>query len=113
MKGVTFRQALNGALDKGLQIDRKDDSLFTFSTLPKADKSGVSHIFYIRIKDSIALITGTFNLNLLYGGSLFHQTTSYDPIEVKGWKTGGYMVNFGYMDAFAKSFGLPVSYAKN
>ena len=64
VKGVTLTEVANQLLDKGYNIDKADETLQTIRTIPTDKKHSYTLIMYIRIKDSTATITGTFNVNM-------------------------------------------------
>jgi hypothetical protein len=112
VKGVSFKEALNTALDHGFSISMKDDSLQIFSTVPRTDKRNDTHVYYVRIKDSAAYITGEFdvNMNMDFGG-VTSKFASFR-IENKGTKISSYQTNFRYMQNFARDFNKEISYTK-
>jgi hypothetical protein len=112
VKGISYQDALQHLMDLGYIIDKHDAELGQITTAPKADKNGYSRIFAIRVKDSTAFITGTYNLNMTFGSSLMKQNSSYDPIQYTGWKTGANRIEFGYMDELARAMGGTVTYGK-
>jgi hypothetical protein len=109
VNGVNFRDAMISTLNAGYQIADKDESMGTFSTAAKTEKHGSSRIIHVRIKDSIAYITGDFNLNMSFGTFIRVEPT-YEPIVWKGWKTGAYRLNFVLMENLAKAFGGEIKY---
>ena len=110
VKNISYAEALTSISSANIVIDRHDDGLGTFQTVPIADSRGSTHIFYVRVKDSTAFITGTYNLNWQMGG-LIKQNTSFERIRYSGWKTGADKVHFGYMQKFAELFNKELGYS--
>lgn len=112
VKNVSLDKVINTLLDNGYSISQKDTTYGTVDTSPRSEKKGTSRIFHIRIKENTAYITGELNLNMSIGGSVSKQNSTYEPIVYKGWRTGAYKLNFGYLDAFAKLLGNEISYER-
>ena len=100
------------ALDEGLHLDKKDDSLYYFSTVPATRKKGTmdTHILYVRVKSETAYVSGTWDPHMGGNSGMFTMQMTNEPIMVKGWRTGGYIPNFILMDEFVHKLGDTVLY---
>lgn len=117
VKGVSFDQVLNGLVDQNYFIDKKDDALKTVVTIARhIDQSSteifkdntkrlIKVIFYIRVRDSVANISGQFN------DEIFHDP-NYDQISYRGAKGSAFMLSWDCMNDFAKSLKGEISYIK-
>lgn len=109
---LPFKAAISGCMDQGFSIATKDDSLQYFTTLPKADKHRNLIILHIRIKDSVTIITGDLNPNMTLNFGMVSSQTALYQIEFKGMAGSPLKQSWESMNDVARSFGLPVSYAK-
>ena len=109
---VSFQKCVREAIDEGMQIDKKDDSLCYFYTVPsKRAKSWTdTHVLYVRVKGDSVFISGTRDPHMGTGG-MFRIDSTPEPIMVKGWRTGGYIPNFIFMDEYAHKLSDTVYYA--
>lgn len=118
VSGVSFDSVIYKLLDAGYFIDKRDSTLKTVTTLPKRffEKPSSNMYLQIRVRDSVAYITGMFNMdvvmNNVLGLDLTFDYRSFDPIENKGMKGSVMKISFIKMDEFAKSFNKPVEYKK-
>jgi hypothetical protein len=122
VKGVSFLQACNVLLDQGYRIAKKDVDLQTVETEPREyDKSyNAAFVLHIRVKDSVAIITGNyfapwwdpFTKNavttdrLWDNAPIWNQTNRKGDTNEKGMQ--GYA--FSQMSKFAKALGNDISY---
>lgn len=113
VKGVSFSEVCNALLDSGYVIDKKDNDLQTARTESKQYPKywNARYVLNIRVKDSIAYISGTFTGA---DGALFKD----DPISNHSNRKGETLPKsiYGYpfllMKNFALSFNKPVEYRK-
>lgn len=63
LKAVSFNQVCTSLVEKGYQIEAKDSALQTIRTVPQRFENtyGANQILFIRLKDSTAIITSTYN----------------------------------------------------
>lgn len=116
VKGVGFLEVCNALLDSGYTIASKDNDLQTAKTdivdFPKLWNA--CYIIHIRVKDSVAYISGTFTAPGRTGG-LFKDEPITNVVNRKGEtlrkSVSGYP--FTILQSFALSFGKPVEYLKN
>lgn len=113
VNGVGFLQVCNALLDSGYVLDRKDNELQTAKTEYKMYERGwnAAYSISVRVKDSVAYISGTFNAPGMTGG-LFKDDPVTAQINKKGeliWKSlGGYP--FLRLKQFAESFNKDLRY---
>lgn len=101
VSGVSFPQVVNALLDAKFDIGKKDDVYFTVKTEFTKETSSFVHIsLAIRVKDSVAYISGIF-YNQIFGFST--SPIEYTPLGKK---------IFLRMDNFAKSLNGQVTYTK-
>lgn len=108
VKGVGYDQILERLLDSGYVIERRYNDLQTVKTEPKQYPRywDGKYVINIRVKDSVAFITGTFS-----AGNLFKdEPVSYVWKNLSRKSMVG--VPFYIIDNFAKSFNKPVEYLK-
>jgi hypothetical protein len=109
---LTFKESMLICMNAGYTIATKDDSLQFFSTTSRADKHYHEIVYHVRIKDSVAIITGDVNLNLTLTLGEVSAKTPIQQIEFIGMKGSANKQSWNSMDDFAKLFGKPISYAK-
>jgi hypothetical protein len=108
-KGVSFKTTVDKVFDLGFFIDRQDSTIGTIITTAKEFENGVWYfILQIRIKDSVAYISGQVKYLITISGL----PPEYGPVINKGMKGSAYRVAFGKMDELAKSLSKDVSYKK-
>ncbi|MBK7289187.1 MAG: hypothetical protein IPI78_02440 [Chitinophagaceae bacterium] len=112
---VSFNQVVDRLLDAGYYIEKIDSNFQTIKTEFK--NGGVKNKLnkfrlFIRVKDSLAIITGQFYNTYLLGTKLFgvEQTieNSTNPIANK---SGNQKSCFNEMNTFAMSFNKPTTYS--
>lgn len=108
----TFNEACIKLLDAGYFIDKKDSTLGTIVSSPKYIKKVDGNIIIqVRIKDSLAYISGLLNQNIAYNGRYGTvDFKEYSAIENKGMKNSPAKQFFNAMEDFAKSFNKRVDY---
>lgn len=103
VKGVTFNDVVNRLLDEGwhiAQIDSVQQTIKTEATPTK--RNGVILVtMYVRVKDSIANITGNYNIE--------GNKETY-AVENRGIKGSPLKNSFILLNEIALSFGKPVDY---
>jgi hypothetical protein len=109
---LSFREAMMTCMNSGYTIAVKDDSLKFFSTTLRANKHGDEIVLHLRIKDSVAVITGDFNSNITLDLGGVSAKMGITQIEFRGMRGSAYGQSWNSMDDFAKLFGKPISYAK-
>ena len=118
VEGTCFDSLKNSLLDNGYFIDQQNKDDGTVITKAKGIDKYDMHtlIMYIRIKDSVAKITGKWNLNVNYnaqkGGLYSNDKTDFMPLEYWKDKHSNPHVIFVVMDNFAKSLHGKISYVK-
>jgi hypothetical protein len=119
-KGVSFKQIKDSLLDQGFFIDQQNEEDGTIITKPKGvcECKNVDYnqlIISIRVKDSVAKFSGTWNLNFNYhstGGSLFsNDRTEFHRLEYAKSSLNVQHKIFLRMDAFVRKLTADVSYA--
>lgn len=121
VKGVSFKKAKATLLDSAYFIDQQNEEDGTIVTKPKGvcdchNKDFNQLIISIRVKDSTARISGTFNINYnsnaQKGGLFSNDRTEFHQLEY--WKSGisSYHKIFLIMDSIARAMGRDVTYAK-
>ncbi len=105
VSGVTFSQVKESLLGAGIFISEQSAEDGTIITKRKGycecpNKEFYQLIYFIRIKDSVAIIRGRFNVILNPSDN-----DENNFLEVLYWKAknSGYHYVFGVMDAFAQS----------
>lgn len=111
--GVTFNETVNKLLDAGFIIEKSDS---TFKTIKTEYKTGAGSNKWmklslnIRVKDSIAYITGKWYNTLMLNA--FDKFTTIDNEAMAIANTyGNPKACFKEMDVFALSFKKPVEYS--
>jgi hypothetical protein len=112
--GVSFREVVSRLLDSNYTIAKIDSNFQTVETAPKYWKGTYTMILKARVKDSAAIITGTFrygNKEDYQQGSLSWIAAGTDnPIaNIRQWQHKSNNP-FAIMDRMARSFGKPVAY---
>lgn len=118
VKNVSFAEVCSQLLDKGYIIEKKDDHLQTVRTEQRRYTIGwnAAYKMDIRVKDSVAYITGTFssphdrsnNENPLYNNDPIYNHTSKSG-KPHSKSLPGYA--FAMMNEFALSFHKPIEYS--
>lgn len=108
---LTYKEAMLKCLDMGYNIAVKDDDLQYFSTTPRADKHHNEVVYHVRIKDSIAVITGDLNQNMGMALGMWTAKVPITQIEFRGEEGSPMKQSWYSMNDFAKSFGKQISYA--
>jgi hypothetical protein len=118
VKGVTFEQVCEQLLDKGYNIEKKDDQLQTVRTEAKKYPKywDAAYKMDIRVKDSAAYITATYSSPFENTSpnqrSLFDNERVYNHTDKKGnphvKSLSGYA--FGLVNEFVLSFRKQVEY---
>jgi len=112
VKPVGFTELCNALLDSGYTIDKKDNELQTARTEPRHYPKlwNATYIVNIRVKDSIAYISGTVTAppegGLFKNEPLFYQTKGNGKIAPKSLFT----VPFMLLNNLALAFNREVSY---
>lgn len=125
VKGVSYEEVLNRLLDSGYKIDKKDSELKTVLTehKPYPKYWNAAYRLFIRVKDSIAAIQGTFtgpwddpfattaSTNKNY---LWRDVPIRNHVNKKGvtYPKSNHGYPFLLINDFALSFGRPVEYLK-
>ena len=107
--GVDFKTAATLLLDQGYMIEKSDTSLGFMMSAPKmVHKAWSGNLkINVRMKDSTAIITGLYNMNVNLSTVDLKQ---YEPVENIGMKGSVIRTAFEALDKYAKSFGRPVEY---
>lgn len=108
--GVSFEQVSTALADQNYFVDKKDESVHTIVTLPKADQSSawkgkIKVILQIRVKDSVAYLSGLYNMESI-------NQASFDPIIKRGARGSIFMTAWDELNNFALSLHREISYAK-
>ena len=115
VEGVSYNQVLSALTDDGYFIDKKDNDLQTVFTVARVANqtthttikniySTITNVvFYVRVKDSVAYISGRFNMDM-------DGMREYEAIQNMG---GMYKAGWQAMDNFAESLKGKVDYVKN
>lgn len=114
--GVTFNQVVNGLLDAAYTLEKIDSNYQTIKTEFR-DGTGKNKWMklrlLIRVKDSVAIITGQWYNSMLIGHKVFGQDQTIETATSKIEYTFGNPKNcFNEMNAFALTFNKPVEYSK-
>ena len=115
VSGVTFREVTNQLLDFGYSFDKIDSNYQTVKTEYKTFKSkGVDMdiCFFVRLKDSTAIISGKWVPTALIGSKLLGAEITRDNSTYDIDNKMGSKAQFAEMTRFAKSFGKEVTYSK-
>lgn len=114
VKGITFAQVISSLLDSGYSIQAKDTLDKTVITEFKGErKTGMNYRIRIRVKDSVAYITGQYKLGLsIRAGLIATDPNELTECEYRGWRTGAYRIIFAKLDQFARSLTGSITYAK-
>ncbi len=111
--GVTFSEVCNALLDSGYNIDKKDNDLQTVRTEAKQYPKywNATYIIDIRVKDSIAYISG--KLTAPPQGGLFNNEPIFYQTKKDGvpYPKSLFTVAFIWMNNIALSFNKPVEYS--
>lgn len=109
LKPVSFNEVCSALVEQGYQLEAKDSALQTVRTVPRnyQKKYQSTYVINIRLKDSIAFITGTFAGMESSAIPIYNDTGA-------GGKTRPNLPGYGFtlMNQFALSFGKPVQYLK-
>lgn len=117
VKGVDFLQVCNVLLDAGYVIEKKDNDLQTVKTefRPGKDKNRYMNLcLIIRVKDSVAIITGQW-YNTLFDGARIagqEQTLSNSTYKIEN-TSGNPKACFKEMNEFASRLGKDLLYSKD
>jgi hypothetical protein len=120
-KGVSFQTIKDSLLSIGYFIDQQNQEDGTIITKPKGvcDCKNVNFhqlIIYVRVKDSVAKFSGTFNINYnnnaQRGGLFSNDRTEFHPLEY--WKSSISLPHsiFMKMDKIVRTLSSDISYAK-
>ena len=113
---VGFTQVCNALLDSGFVIDKKDDDLQTVKTEFR-DGTGKNKwmklLLSIRVKDSVAIITGSWYNSTVIGMKFSGQEQTIENNTAKIEYTHGNPKKcFNEMKTFALSLGKQIAYSK-
>jgi len=115
IKDVGFIEVCNALLDSGYNISKKDNELHTVSTESKEYKKlwNASYKINIRIKDSVAYVSGTVT-SPPNGSGLFVNEPVFNHTSAKGktFPKSLYGYAFNILNNFALGFRREVSYEK-
>jgi len=118
VESVSYNQVLSTLTDNGYYVDKKFDDLQTVYTVKRQVDEGAIKlfensaakftdvIFYIRVKDSVAYITGKFEIETTKEFGLL-------PIVNRGMKGSAYRVAWDAMNNIAESLKGKIDYVKN
>jgi hypothetical protein len=110
---IGFNQIASALLDSGFVIDKSDRDLGYIKTeyKPLCSKCVPQIYLNVRIKDSIATLTGGWrsNVNIF---ALNSNKDQYYLFPIQQEKSKVPRKCFEYMDGFAKAFDRPISYSK-
>jgi hypothetical protein len=116
VKGVGFDQVCQMLLDKGFVIEKKDSDLQTVKTEFKTGtgkNKWMKHLMNIRVKDSIATITGQWYNTMFLGSNLGGQQQTIETlVDETKYTSGNPRACFNEVKEFALAFGKPVEYRK-
>jgi hypothetical protein len=111
VKGVSFIQVCSQLLDSGYTIEKKDNDLLTVRTEEKQYPKywNAKYRINIRVKDSIAYISGTFTGA---DGGLFKDEPVYYHTNAKGKPYPKSLIGYPFLliNDFALSFDKPIEY---
>jgi hypothetical protein len=112
--GISFKEITNALLDAGFIFDKIDSNYQTLKTEFKdgTDKNKSMKLrFMIRVKDSLATLTGEWYNTMFIGGKLFDQEQSIENSTYKiEYTYGNPKACFLEMNSFALSFKREVKY---
>lgn len=109
VKDVTFDQIAQTLTDQNIAIKNKDAQTGTITTdAIKYRKGSGTMALFIRVKDSTAYISGTFDPQV----TIFNQHSSIYQIEYRGWKGSDLLLAFQRMQAIAEGLRAEIYYAK-
>ena len=111
--GTTLKIAMLTLMDAGYSIDKYDTTIETLSTVTrKAQHASLTVIWRVRIKDSMAIITGDWMsmVSMSIGGAKIEPT--YYPLEYRNSTMYETHQIFLSMVDLAKKMGSPVDFAK-
>lgn len=115
VKDITFSKAAAILLDAGYSFKSKDsaDCIVLTEFRPYSSGGGLNYDVRLRVKDSVAYISGHWKMNVQIRSGMF----ASDPNELreacwKGWRTGGYRMVFSKLQEIAAKLGGSISYAK-
>jgi len=116
VQDVGFTQVCNALLDAGFIIDKKDDDLQTVKTEFKdgtGNNKWMKLLLTVRLKDSVAIITGSWYNSTVIGTKLLGQEQTIENNTAKIEYTNGNPKRcFNEMKAFALSLGKQITYSK-
>jgi hypothetical protein len=116
VKGIDLKQAVTALMDVGFYIDKIDSNYNTVSSIFKEGENKTKWMkmrFFIRIKDSAAVITGQWYNDMLVGQKVLGADMTIENLTEKIEYTTGNPKNcFNDMSTFAKTFGREISYSK-
>jgi hypothetical protein len=110
---TTLRNVMSSLMDAGYSIDKYDTALGTASTVTrKAQKTSLTIIWRVRIKDSAAIITGDWMslVSMSIGGAKIEP--EYYPLDYRTSSMNETHQIFLNMVELAKKMGRPVEFAK-
>lgn len=111
--GVGFKQIAGALLDSGFIIDKSDEDLgYVKTEYKKLCAKCIPDLFLnIRIKDSVAIITGGWRSDADIFSLFQTSKQDYVLIPIRKEKSKVPRIIFAYVDKFAHAFNCPVSYA--
>jgi len=114
INSVSFKEVANGLLDAGYTFDKIDSNFHTIRTDFKegAGKNKWMKLrLLVRMKDSVAIVTGEWYNSMFIGGTLLGQQQMIENSTYKIEYTNGNAKNcFLEMKVFAESFKKPTNY---
>ena len=113
VKGVQFKEVANALLDAGYEIAKSDSSLGTIKTEYKLGTGELKYVkvsIFVRIKDSVATITGKWYNTIVMNAFASKFTTEDNESLIVQNTNGGYKLCFQEMNKLALSFNKPVEY---
>ncbi len=114
IEGLTFKEVANALLDAGYNFDKIDSNFQTIKTEFKVGKDVNKWMkirLYVRVKDSIAIISGEWYNTMFVGNKFLGQEKTIENSTSKIEYTFGNPKNcFLEMDEFAKSFNKNSTY---
>lgn len=123
VKGVAFSEVCNALLDSGYSLEKKDAELQVVRTEPKVYPKywNAAYKINIRVKDSVAYITGTFTApyEQIFTSAanktdpLWNNDPVYNHTNKKGKPYPKSMIGYPFilMNRFAQCFGKEVTYS--
>lgn len=109
VKEVSFAEACSKILDKGYEIEKKDNDLMTAKTVSREYVRfwNAEYTISIRVKDSTLHIIGAVTAPPKTGGLFDNRRLEQD----RGAKNL-FTVGFSYLDEYARTFGKPIEYIR-